>query len=97
MSAHSHYLKRKQTMAQEAVDAHVLRVDATTQNVGPMPIVFDNITTGFLNVIDSAAREISCVEKFETDVIQLVNPTAGIVDKCLHGPLLRFAKRHMRE
>ena len=80
MDSHVQYLKESRERAKAAVDAYEQsNVDANE----PLPTLleYDSRTIAFIEIIENASKEVDCAMKFETDIVRLINPGAGTVDK----------------
>ena len=55
----------------------------------PSTISFSERTKGFIEVIRKASIEIDAIEKFQTDVVSILNPKAGTVACAFCFPIIQ--------
>ena len=60
-------------------------------------VVYDKKIEGFLCMMEAASIAIDCASKFETDLINLVNPSASLVYKMFAFPLAPFCETSHEE
>lgn len=78
ISAHVNYLKKRQQDAQEAAI--------------PVLIEYDDQTKAFLKLMEEASKDVDQASKFPTDLVRLVNPLAGKVDKMFAWGITPFCE-----
>ena len=94
MNAHSLYLRTKQATAQLAQDEYN-SAKSPPDGERPSTISFDERTKSFIEVIQKASIEIDAIEKFQTDVVSILNAKAETVDCAFCFPLYSTMKHHI--
>ena len=87
MNSHRTYLLTKQKRSRDVFEGLDNIHAASTTNSPPPPIIFSDNTKRFLDMVNNSSSLVDYAEKLQTDVMKLLSPKAGTVDKVFCFPI----------
>ena len=89
MNSHWTRLRLIQRRRQEAFESYTPNGD-DDDTPPPSPLIYNENTMRFGQVLEEASAEVDAARKYQTDVVKLINPKSGTTDKIFCFPITPY-------